>query len=139
MMKIVLIMFISFFFLSVVSASGCINWFKDFAKNCQAKNRERVRDSLFAVGFAMFFAPIMQLAVAFIVKNVFGVAFVIPGFVIIFWLLLFLAAEQFYYEWGIQLLIKALVPKIINGILKKFGLLKEENNGADNANTDGNN
>ncbi len=136
-MKFVLLFLLTFFVLSVFSASGCINWFKDLAKNWKQKNIGRIRDSLFAFAFALFFAPVIQLITSFVVNIAFGI-FNIPAAMMIFWFLLFLAAEQFFYEWGIQLLVQNLIPKVINGILKKFGLLKEENNGADTANTNGN-
>jgi len=126
-MKFVLLFLLTFFALSVFSASGAINWFKDLAKNWQAGNGTKVRDSVFLFVFAVFFAPLMQIVTLFVVNIAFGIVS-IPDILILFWFLLFLAGGQFFYEWGIQLIFKNLAPKIINGILKKFGLLKEESN-----------
>lgn len=134
---------ILFFAMAVFSSSGTIQWIKDLWKNIVARDFKKIRDSLMSFAFALVFAPIIQLAVTFIVSLEYGINH-IPQWLILFWFLFFLAAQQYFYEWIVQIIdvikttLKDLLPKIINFVLKKFGLLKEENNGADTANTNGN-
>jgi hypothetical protein len=134
---------ILFFVMAVFSSSGTIQWIKDLWKNIVARDFKKIRDSLMSFAFALVFAPIIQLSVTFVFSFEYGINH-IPQWLILFWFLFFLAAQQYFYEWIVQIIdvikttLKDLLPKIINFVLKKFGLLKEENNGADTANTNGN-
>lgn len=122
-----------FIVLAVFSASGSINWFKDLWKNIVARDFTKIRDSLMSFAFAFVFAPIIQFVFAFVCSVKYGISH-IPAWLIPFWFLFFLSAQQYFYEWIVQIIeilktnLKELLPKIINCILKKFGLISDEKN-----------
>lgn len=128
-MKILLIFIMS----SVFSSSGCIQWTKDLWKNIVARDTRKIRDSLMAFAFAVVFAPLIQLAFTFFCSVKYGINH-IPSWLILFWFLFFLSAQQYFYEWIVQIIeilkvnLKELLPKIINYILKKFGFISDEKN-----------